>query len=270
MTDPKHVTPNEISMYYDGLLSGEDALRVERALRNDPDARRLYDEFACFDGALRDDLADERVEALISDTVQQVHQRLARPAPRRAPGWTFLLAPRFLMAACVAVMLCAMALYYLPGDQADGARFAQAPERDDSGIGVIMSMISGNGAGAKNGAPALDPIQRQAWMAVANLATSTAAKGVETLAENSQPIKQTYTAIATKSDAALALGALQAGVKAIRDGGTNTSAAARSDEDSDDQTMDDGGDAITQLQKIKERETLIGLGASVLGFVTVF
>ncbi|MBZ0257589.1 hypothetical protein K8I31_16100 [bacterium] len=243
----KHITPQELSLYYDGLLDGARAQEVARQLEADPDARRMMESFALFDDAIQPDLSDEEIDALVSDTVQQVHQRLAQPVRRESSSWSWLLAPRFMMAACVVLALFSVVMV---------PQFQTAPNN------VIEQNPDTNGNGGKGeekGAPTdeMDPLQKQAFVAVASYAGKTISSGVNAVSERSGAIAETYQAIENKSEASVALSAIREGISSLRSSEDKTVASAEKSE------------SVNQLEELKRRQAMIGLGASLFSFVSM-
>lgn len=238
----KHITPQELSLYYDGLLDGARAQEVARQLEAEPDARRMMESFALFDDAMQPDLSDEEIDALVSDTVQQVHQRLAQPVRRESASWSWLLAPRFMMAACVALALFSVVVV---------PQFQTAPNKE-----IAVDTLP---QGEEKDAPAdeLGPLEKQAFVAVASYAGKTISNGVNAVSERSDAIAETYQAIENKSEASVALSAIREGISSLRTKENPTVASAEKSE------------SVNQLEELKRRQAMIGLGASLFSFVSM-
>ncbi|MDP8244776.1 MAG: hypothetical protein P9L94_11885 [Candidatus Hinthialibacter antarcticus] len=234
------ITPDMLSRYYDGLLDDDQARRVAQSIESDPEAHQLLETYALFDDALQPDLSDAEIDGLVSDTVQQVHQRLAMPTRRVNASWSWLLAPRFMMAACVVLALVSIVI--VPQMQApvdDGSqRIAEAPADD-------------------NPTAELDPIQQQALLATASFAGSAISSGVNAISERSGALAETYKAIETKSEASIALSAIREGITSLRANDEQT------------QIKTEATEAVNQLEELKRRQAVIGLGASLFSFMSI-
>lgn len=235
------ITPDMLSRYYDGLLDDDQARRVAQHIESDPEARRLLETYALFDDALQPDLSDAEIDDLVSDTVQQVHQRLARPVRRTSAGWSWIFAPRFLMAACAALALVSVVIV------------PQMQSLTNDGGGAIARLSNED----ENAPRELDPIQQQAFLAAANLAGSAISSGVNAVSERSGALTEAYKAIETKSEASIALSAIRKGITSLR---------------SDNQQTADSpevAETVDQLEELKRRQAMIGLGASLFSFMSM-
>jgi hypothetical protein len=241
-----NITPEELSLYYDGQLNDARAREIAQLLESDPGARRMVDSFALFDQAMQPDLSDEEIDALVSDTVQQVHQRLAQPVRRVNQGWSWILAPRFMMAACVVIALFSVVVVPQFQPSVDEPPvIAQGPEK------------GGKGEPQEEAVPEMDPIQKQAYVAMASYAGKTISSGVNAISERSGALAETYEAIETKSEASVALSAIREGISSLRTDEEQATAAPKKSE------------SVQQLEELKRRQAMIGLGASLFSFVSM-
>ncbi len=231
------ITPDMVSRYYDGLLDDDQARRVAQHLESGPEDQRRLDAYAMFDQAMQPDLSDDEIDHLVSDTVQQVHQRLARPVRRTSNGWSWMLAPRFIMAACVVLALFTVVV--VPQIQGPSLQIAENPQQPK---------------------PEIDPVQQQALLAVTHFASSYISSGVNAVSERSETLAETYKALETKSEASIALSAIRKEFNAL-----NTSDEPKTDSAVATEQLD----AVSQLEELKRRQAMIGLGASLFTFMSM-
>lgn len=259
MNDNK-LTPYEVSLYYDGLLDDERAREVERLLEADPEARRTAEAFALFDQALQPDLSDDEIDAWTSDTVQQVRERLARPQRRESGVLGWLLAPRFVMAACAVLVLFTgvFLVEWQPAETPGGTQIAME-DPNQSGDPASGKGDTADTPQSDDGAlPNLDSdeLKRQATLAMAGWAKSALSNGYQTLSKQAAPLKDAVAAIQSDPETAGTLDVIRAGVDALGEDGHV-----------DPDSM--SAETVARLEEIKRQQVYIGLGASLLGFVTV-
>ncbi|MBN2326632.1 MAG: hypothetical protein JXR73_05710 [Candidatus Omnitrophica bacterium] len=256
MNDKRKPNLQDLSLYYDGLLDEEKRRQVEAFLENGGEEKRFLTMFECFDSALESDLSDDRIDALLSDNLKGVHERLIQEDRQRrkesASLWDWLLMPRNLLAGLASILLLfGVFSTFKPMDQSSpqNIMIAKGDPSPTPELNPVEKIIS-----AKDGS-VVDETQKQVILAAASLAKRAFSSSFDYAKEQGKPIGDSFKSLPQTADLGAAFQALtSSGAPA---GDASTEAAESSFAPSQ------------QLARSGARQLAIGIGASLLSLVSV-
>ena len=182
MNQNKRPTLEELSLYYDGLLEGNQKDWVEEWLQKDQSSRQMLNLFHDLECAAEPNLSEDELNQLLGNTVQQVHERILQE-PRRQDGWFFLFKPRWILTALGTVLLFAVVFtQWETGNIISNDHTAQVHQNKETNLADLNAKIE---------RPELSPVQKQAMLALGNSAKSYFDKGLNYATERTQKVKET-------------------------------------------------------------------------------
>ncbi len=187
-----HLSEEHISFYYDGLLDPLEKQIVEEHLEECDLCMNLLKTFQSFDAALQPEFSEEELQRLLSNTVQEVHNRIIESdrlnRTSSQPAWAWLLMPRNLLAGLAVVILFCGSFALL--NQNSNLFITM----DDSLIEVTEELTP---------PPPLSAPQKEAIIQIARWARSTAGTGIDYAKEKKVAVDDTLSTLHINTDKAI-------------------------------------------------------------------
>jgi hypothetical protein len=248
MSENYNPTPEQLSLYFDGLLPEQERRKVEDYLHANP-TPNCMDMFQQFDDALQPELSDAELEQVLSNTVQEVHARVNQLSKRQETSWAFFLSPKFILASMVAVLLLMGTLSTVEWggtpETEPGSMIAQGtdPADDDKPVDLDKPID-------KQIDEAKQRMQGEALIAMAGVVKNTLSSGLDYAAKQTKESREPFDQ-ANRTLVGSALSSIRSPQKTETQNQEKTLSTA----------------TIAELGK---NQLAIGLGASVINLVTVF
>ena len=239
MNDKRKPTLEQLSFFYDGLLSEDDQKWVKEYLDSESSCHAM-DLFQIMEASLEPDLSEDQIDLVLSNTIQEVHARIEEVRPRRESSWNFLFSPKLILGGAVAVLflLCV----------------ATTVDWHKGSIPGQIAQVQQD----ENNLPSIDQLkeraQGEALLKMARMTKSALQSGVDYAARQTESSKGSFegskqTLVANALRTAMNPESPQASTNIP---GTSESSAAVS------------------LADVSKKQLAIGLGVSVLHLVSVF
>lgn len=243
----KPIDSQTLSQYYDGLLSPEESARIEAALEQNPDLKKTLDSYHMFDQALSPNLEDAGIDRLLSNTIQEVHQKLARPARREATLFDWVFAPRTLATTCILLVMMGLGVSTVMNS-------LDTESTQPSLLSRIMEVVIPEEETPDDTFVSVQhrALQNQALAMIGGYAQSALNEGVRMASEQTDTLSETYRTLESRSKAGPALQAIRSTV--------STTAGQPA-------VLEEEPSSAFRLFQAGMQQVVLGLGAT---FVTLF
>ena len=243
MNDKRKPDFEQLSLFYDGVLSGEEQAKIKEYLDSAPDdpAVKLFQHM---DAALELDITEEQIDLVLSNTIQEVHARINQITNRRESSWGVLFSPKLLFGGVMALLLLLCAATTIDWQKGTNPASQIATAEKEYVLPTIDELK--------------ERAQGEALLQMARMTKSAFQSGVEYAAKQTEPSKGSFEG--TKQT--LIASALQTAMKAEAE-------PDPSPETSNTQSADQSSPSET-LANMGKNQLAIGLGVSVLHLVSAF
>jgi len=254
MNENKRPSLEELSLYYDGQLPPQDAQRVEAWLTGQDGHDPAWEMMHAFDDAMQPDLSDDAIDQLLSNNVQEIHQKIFETERRTESGWLFFLQPKFLASAFGVFLLIAVGISFMQESDTNRSNPDVTIASNDTDQ-VNPSDSEDQGADDQNaGDQALRAMEEQMVLALTGYAKSALNTGYDYANKQSQALMKNLDAAQQGQPRPLALDAVR----------MTLSQNAGQDENAE------ANPAAEKLAAVGKRQVAIGVGATMLTMMNVF
>lgn len=261
MNENNRPSLEELSLYYDGQLPPEDAQRVKAWLSGQEGHDPALDMMHAFDEAMQPDLSDDAIEQLLSNNVQEIHQRIFESERRTDSGWLFFLQPKFLASALGVFLMLAVGISLMQESDTNRASDNNATiarnntaETTQPGSGDEGQKTGNQNTEENAGDQALRAMEEQMVLALTDYAKSALNTGYDYANKQGQSLMKNLDAAQQDQPRPLALDAIR--MTLSQSGGEDKGTEANP--------------AAENLAAVGKQQVAIGVGATMLTMINVF